>query len=244
MSYSDPNPSKQSNPSAQILVVEDDLGLRDQVADYLALNGYVTHTAFNAEEMDNVLASVPVDLVVLDVMLPGENGLSICRRLSGPSVIIMSAMGAEVDRVVGLEMGADDYLAKPVSPRELLARVRAVLRRRESAPVGERAASVYYFDGFQLDVARRQLRAPSGVIVLLTPGELSLLTAFLESPGRILARDSLVSQVCGEDAEVFDRAIDVQLSRLRGKLKLHGGGGLIRTVRGAGYICDVQVTLR
>lgn len=239
--------SAQTLESAQILVVEDDLGLREEVADYLSRNGYVAHTATNALEMDSVLASTRVDLVVLDLMLPGENGLSICRRIAdpaGPAIIIMSAMGGEVDRVVGLELGADDYLSKPVSPRELLARVRAVLRRRDSAPAGQKAGTVYHFAGFQLDIGRRQLRAPEGVVVLLTPGEFTLLTAFLESPGRVLSRDVLVEQVCGDDADVFDRAIDVQLSRLRSKLKVHGGAGLIRTVRGAGYICDAQVALR
>jgi two-component system, OmpR family, response regulator len=234
----------QTFMSAQILVVEDDIGLREEVADYLSKNGYVAHTATNAQEMDNVLANTPVDLIVLDVMLPGENGLSICRRVAGPAIIIMSAMGEEVDRVVGLELGADDYLSKPVSPRELLARVRAVLRRRETAPVGQKAGTVYHFAGFQLDIGRRQLRAPEGVMILLTPGEFSLLGAFLENPGQVLTRDSLVEQVCGDDADVFDRAIDVQLSRLRSKLKVHGGAGLIRTVRGSGYICDVQVILK
>jgi two-component system OmpR family response regulator len=232
---------------AQILVVEDDVGLRGEIADYLSRNGYVAHVAGNAKEMDTVLAATPVDLIVLDIMLPGENGLSICRRVTdpaGPAIIIMSAMGEEVDRVVGLELGADDYLSKPVGPRELLARVRAVLRRRETAPVGQKAGIVYHFAGFQLDIGRRQLRAPGGVVILLTPGEFSLLVAFLESPGRVLSRDTLVEQVCGGDAEVFDRAIDVQLSRLRGKLKVHGGAGLISTVRGSGYICDVQVSLR
>jgi len=239
--------SPQTQPPSHILVVEDDSGLRDEVAEYLSRNGFVAHVASDAHEADGVLASTPVDLIVLDLMLPGENGLSVCRRIaapSGPAIIIMSAMGEEVDRVVGLELGADDYLAKPVSPRELLARIRAVLRRRDSAPVGQKAGMIYHFAGFQLDMARRQLRAPSGVVVLLTPGEFSLLTAFLDNPGRVLSRDMLVEQVCGEDADVFDRAIDVQLSRLRSKLKVHGGASLIRTVRGSGYICDAQVALR
>ncbi len=237
----------QSQTPSQILVVEDDSGLRDEIVEYLSRNGFVAHTASDAQELDAVLASTSVDLIVLDIMLPGENGLSVCRRIaspSGPAIIIMSAMGEEVDRVVGLELGADDYLAKPVSPRELLARVRAVLRRRDTAPVGQKAGMVYHFAGFQLDMARRQLRAPTGVVVLLTPGEFSLLTAFLDNPGRVLSRDTLVEQVCGEDADVFDRAIDVQLSRLRSKLKVHGGATLIRTVRGSGYICDAQVSLR
>jgi len=240
-------PEHQSFSTARLLVVDDDIDLRDQVADYLIQNGYSAHTATNAQEMDSVLASSEIDLIVLDIMLPGENGLSVCRRMAeppGPAVIIMSAMGDEVDRVVGLELGADDYLAKPVSPRELLARVRAVLRRRENAPTGQRGGNVYHFAGFQLDIARRQLKSPDGVVVLLTPGEFSLLAAFLESPSRVLSRDVLIEFVCGDDADVFDRAIDVQLSRLRSKLKSHGGSGLIRTVRGAGYICDTQVSLR
>ncbi len=239
--------ASQIQTPSQILVVEDDAGLRDEVTEYLSRNGFEAHTASDAQELDSVLASTPVDLIVLDIMLPGENGLSICRRIAsptGPAIIIMSAMGEEVDRVVGLELGADDYLAKPVSPRELLARIRAVLRRRDTAPVGQKPGMVYHFAGFQLDMARRQLRAPNGVVVLLTPGEFSLLTAFLDNPGRVLSRDSLVEQVCGEDADVFDRAIDVQLSRLRSKLKVHGGATLIRTVRGSGYICDAQVALR
>jgi two-component system OmpR family response regulator len=236
-----------SAPSGQILVVDDDIGLRDQVADYLSQNGYSVHVASNGAEMEAGLARAPIDLIVLDVMLPGENGLAICRRVAdptGPAIIFMSAMGEEVDRVVGLELGADDYLAKPVSPRELLARIRAVLRRREATPAGQKAGTAYHFDGFQLDISRRQLRAPGGVVILLTPGEFSLLTAFLENPGRVLSRDTLVEFVRGDDSDVFDRAIDVQLSRLRSKLKVHGGGLLIRTVRGAGYICDTQVSLR
>lgn len=239
--------SVQTYASAQILVVEDDIGLREQVVDYLSRNGYVVHAATNALEMDSVMAASQVDLVVLDLMLPGENGLSICRRIAqsnGPAIIIMSAMGGEVDRIVGLALGADDYLSKPVSPRELLARVRAVLRRRETAPAGQKAGAIYHFAGFRLDLGRRQLRSPEGVVVLLTPGEFTLLAAFLENPGRVLSRDTLLEQVCGEDADVFDRAIDVQLSRLRSKLKIHGGARLIRTVRGAGYICDAQVSLR
>ena len=239
--------ASQSQTPSQILVVEDDSGLRDEIVEYLTRNGFAAHTASDAQELDAVLASTSVDLIVLDIMLPGENGLSVCRRIAsptGPAIIIMSAMGEEVDRVVGLELGADDYLAKPVSPRELLARVRAVLRRRDTAPVGQKAGMVYHFAGFQLDMARRQLRAPTGVVVLLTPGEFSLLTAFLDNPSRVLSRDTLVEQVCGEDADVFDRAIDVQLSRLRSKLKVHGGATLIRTVRGSGYICDAQVNLR
>ncbi|MEI9965618.1 MAG: response regulator [Caulobacteraceae bacterium] len=236
------NSEAKALPAPQILVVDDDADLSRHVADYLGVNGYVVHTAANATDMERVMGEQSIELVVLDVMLPGESGLDICRRLAdgrGPAVIILSAMGDEVDRIVGLELGADDYLAKPSNPRELLARVRAVLRRREAAPSGKKTERVHEFLGFRLDVARRQLKAPSGVVVLLTPGEFSLLTAFLDHPGRILSRDTLVELVRGYDADVFDRAIDVQISRLRRKLHAHSDVELIRTVRGAGYICEL-----
>jgi two-component system OmpR family response regulator len=155
---------------------------------------------------------------------------------------MLSAMGEDTDRIVGLELGADDYLAKPCNPRELLARVRAVLRRRETGPDERSAGRAYEFAGYRLDVARRQLRAPNGVVVLLTAGEFSLLCAFLERPGRILTREQLLEYARGGEAEVFDRAIDVQISRLRRKLVASSGEALIMTLRGAGYMLDERVT--
>ena len=236
-------PLPSAPPSPAILIVDDDKGLRVEIADYLSKHGYAAHTAENAEAMEAVLRAHPIQLIVLDVMMPGEDGLSICRRLSdgdGPPIVIMSAMGEAIDRIVGLELGADDYLPKPCSPRELLARIRSVLRRGEERP---RASSgyTYEFAGFHLDVVRRQLHAPAGVAVLLTEGEFSLLTSFIERPGQILTRDELIERARGTDSDVFDRAIDVQVSRLRRKLSSAGQGEIIRTIRGAGYMFDTKV---
>jgi two-component system OmpR family response regulator len=233
-------------PARRILVVDDDASLRQHVAGYLEDHGYVLHTAGDAAEMEAALAADPIDLVILDVMMPGEDGLSICRRLSesgGPAIIMVSAMGEEIDRVLGLELGADDYVPKPCSPRELLARVKAVLRRRDEArgDVPRRGKS-YTFMGFTLDMTRRQLRAPNGAAVLLTAGEFSLLTAFLEHPQRILTRDQLLDMARGGEADVFDRAIDVQISRLRRKLNACTEDEIIKTYRGAGYLFDAKVT--
>ena len=228
-----------------ILVVDDDAELRGQVCAYLAEHGYLVHGAADAREMDAALAAAPIDLVVLDLMLPGEDGLSICRRLSdagGPAIIMLSAMSEEVDRILGLELGADDYMPKSSSPRELMARVRAVLRRQEEVRGGgPRKGAAYQFLGFSLDTVRRQLRAPNGTVILLTAGEYSLLRAFLEHPRRVLPRDQLLDLARGEEADVFDRAIDVQISRLRRKLHAFTAAEIIRTYRGAGYLFDAIV---
>ena len=233
-------------PARQILIVDDDTELRSQVSLYLAEHGFVVHEAADATAMDRVLSQAPIDLVVLDLMLPGEDGLSICRRLStagGPAIVMLSAMGEEVDRVLGLELGADDYLPKTSSPRELLARVKAVLRRQEEVRGGSpRRGSGFHFLGFSLDPVRRLLRAPNGTAVLLTAGELSLLRVFLEHPQRILARDHLLDLARGGEPDVFDRAIDVQISRLRRKLGTATGDEIIKTHRGVGYLFDAVVT--
>jgi two-component system OmpR family response regulator len=232
--------------SPHILIVDDDRGLRTCMADYLAAEGYGVDVACDGPSMDRALADAGCDLVVLDVMMPGEDGLSICRRLSefgGPPIIILSAAGEEVDRIVGLELGADDYLAKPCRPRELLARVRAVLRRRsEVADPAQPGRGDYGFLGFTLDAARRTLRSPAGVVIVLSAGEFSLLLAFLTDPRRILSRDELIEKSKGLDAEVFDRAVDVQISRLRRKLNDNVPSEVIRTVRGRGYIFDAVVS--
>ncbi|MES2343631.1 MAG: response regulator [Pseudomonadota bacterium] len=239
-------PAANAFPVPQILVVDDDGELRAGIADYLSQHGYEVAQAGDALAMEQILAAVPIDLIVLDLMLPGEDGLSICRRLAdggGPAIIMLSAMGEEIDRILGLELGADDYLAKPCSPRELLARVRAVLRRREDARApGPPKGKAYHFLGFTLDGVRRQLRAPSGVNILLTAGEFSLLSVFLDNPQRILSRDELIEKARGTDADVFDRAIDVQISRLRRKLHDCAPSEVIKTYRGAGYLFDAKVT--
>jgi len=232
-------------PAPEILVVDDDRDLREQVVSYLREHGYTTHAAADAIEMERQLHAAPIDLVILDVMMPGEDGLSICRRLAasgGPAIIMVSAMGQEVDRVLGLELGADDYLPKPCSPRELLARIRAVFRRLEErrgeAPTRGRT---FQFSGFRLDAVRRQLRSPGGATILLTAGEYSLLTAFLEHPQRIMSRDQLLEVARGSQVDVFDRAVDVQISRLRRKLNSCCDVEIIRTVRGLGYLFDSPV---
>lgn len=233
-------------PARHVLVVDDDTQLREQIVAYLQDYGYQVHGAADGKAMERVLASHPVDLVILDLMLPGEDGLSICRRMSidgGPAIIMLSAMGDEVDRVLGLELGADDYLAKPCSPRELLARIRAVFRRLEEVRGGApKRQAAYLFEGFMVDGQRRRVRAPNGTIILLTSGEFSLLTAFLEHPQRILSRDQLLEIARGQEVDVFDRAVDVQISRLRRKLHACSNGEIIKTVRGAGYMLDVAVT--
>jgi two-component system OmpR family response regulator len=231
----------------KVLIVDDDASLRAAIKDYLEENRFTARTAADAREMDRRLAEENFDIVVLDVMMPGEGGLSVCRRLAdrgGPPVIMMSAMGEEIDRILGLELGADDYVAKPCNPRELLARVRAVLRRREGGVPAAGEGSEINFLGYSLDLLKRRLRAPSGVLVLLTSGELSLLTAFLEHPGRVLSRDQLVEYARGADADIFDRAIDVQISRLRRKLNECDSQDLIRTFRGAGYMFNAPVVRR
>jgi two-component system OmpR family response regulator len=226
-------------PAARILVVDDDPGVREVLAEFLRGHGYAVETAEDGCGMDAAMASFAPDLIVLDLMMPGEDGLSICKRLSadnGPAVIMLSAMGEETDRIVGLELGADDYLPKPCSPRELLARTKAVLRRRREGPSPETSASAIEFDGWSLDLVRRELRSAAGVVVNLSGGEFHLLRVLVERPGRVLTRDQLLDLARGPSSEAFDRAIDVQISRLRKKLEDGAGRDPIRTVRGEGYM--------
>lgn len=238
--------SPQRTTGARVLIVDDDPGIRDVISDFLTMHGFVVETAGDAAQMEQALARGPFDLLVLDVMLPGEDGLSICRRMAedGPPIIMLSAMGEDTDRIVGLELGADDYLPKPCNPRELLARIRAVLRRKtESKGPDGRHGAGFEFAGWRLDLVRRELRAPEGVVVNLSSGEFSLLRALAERPQRVLTRDQLLDMARGPDTEAFDRAIDVQISRLRKKLEDGGGGqDLIRTIRNEGYMFAAKVT--
>ncbi len=225
-----------------ILLVEDDDELRSEMAAYLVQHGYGVHEAANVREARLKLDLESIQLVVLDVMLPGETGLSLCKRLAaenGPPVLMLSAMGETIDRVLGLELGADDYVVKPLEPRELLARVRALLRRR-SVAASSKKISVYAFAGFQFDLMRRQLKAPDGDILMLTPGELSLLGIFIERPQKILSREDLSRWSNPEGASV-DRAVDIQISRLRRKLNDKSKGEIIRTHRGLGYTLEAAV---
>lgn len=230
--------------AARILVVDDDPGIREVLGDYLSQHGYRIEAAANAAEMDRAIAIETPDLIVLDLMMPGEDGLSVCRRLAGRGlpIVMLSAMGEDTDRIIGLELGADDYLAKPCNPRELLARVRAVLRRpREDAGADGPCLA---FAGWRLDLMRRELTRPDGRPVSLSAGEFALLRAFAERPGRVMTRDQLLERARSADADVFDRAIDVQISRLRKKLDDGSGADLIVTLRGEGYMFDVRVERR
>ena len=220
---------------ARILVVDDDASIRDALCDYLGRHGYRTRGADGGAAMDRALAADGADLLVLDLMMPGEDGLSICRRLrpGGPPVLMLSAAGETTDRIVGLELGADDYLPKPFEPRELLARVRAVLRRRETTASESEPALL--FAGWRWDRLSRGLSDPEGRPVVLTAGETALLRVFLERSGRVLSRGQLLELARGAEVESFDRAVDLQVSRLRRKLEAGGGAGLIETVRGEGY---------
>lgn len=230
---------------SRILVVDDDPGIREVLCDYLGQHGYETSGAGSASEMDRALATRSIDLIVLDLMMPGEDGLSVVRRLSrnGPPIVMLSAMGEETDRIVGLELGASDYLAKPCNPRELLARVRAVLRRPHAEDVAPGGPALS-FAGWRLDLMRRELTRPDGTLVGLSGGEFGLLSALAERPGRILTRDQLLEAARGSEADVFDRAMDVQISRLRKKLDDGSGLEMIQTVRGEGYRFDVKVSRR
>lgn len=232
-------------PPAHILVVDDDAGIREVLGDYLRQHGFSVDGAASAAEMDRAMSARRPDALVLDLMMPGEDGLSVCRRLAGsgaPPIVMLSAMGEDTDRIVGLELGADDYLAKPCNPRELLARVRAVLRRAEQRTNGGALGAGCEFAGWRLDLVRRELRSPQGVVVNLSSGEFSLLRAFVERPQRVLTRDQLLEFARGPDSDAFDRAIDVQISRLRRKLDDGGGGhDLIRTIRNEGYMFTAKV---
>ncbi len=234
-----------------LLVVDDDREIRTLISQFLTKHGYRVSSAANGAEMMQVLNTSRIDLIVLDLMMPGEDGLSLCRRLraqSGPSgaipIIMLTAMGEETDRIVGLELGADDYLPKPCNPRELLARIRAVLRRRHEPKSAEEGIGAgCEFAGWRLDLVRRELRTPEGVVVNLSSGEFSLLRVFVERPQRVLTRDQLLDFARGPDTEAYDRAIDVQISRLRKKLEDGPGGQeLIRTIRNEGYMFTAKVT--
>lgn len=230
-----------------VLIVDDDRDIRDLLARFLRKHQFRVDTAQDGRAMMEMLGAGRFDLVVLDLMMPGEDGLSLCRRLRATSdlpVIMLTAMGEETDRIVGLEIGADDYLAKPFNPRELLARIRAVLRRARGAkPVEDAAAGRRLrFDGWTLDVARRELTSPDGVLVDLSAGEHELLVAFATHPQRVLSRDQLLDLTKGRAAVPFDRSIDVQLSRLRRKVEADPKEpALIKTVRGGGYIFTPSV---
>jgi two-component system OmpR family response regulator len=229
-----------------LLLVDDDPAIRELLSEFLVKEGYDLTTAGNAVEMDAKLEHLRPDLIVLDLMLPGEDGVSICRRLSrdgAPPIIMLTAKSDEIDRILGLEMGADDYLAKPFAPRELLARIRAVLRRTAATKRHEDSNQRFAFDRFVVDIDARQLHDSEGDAVSLTSGEFDLLVCFVRSPRRVLSRDQILDQLRGRGAEPFDRTVDMLVSRLRRKLASAGSSeALISTVRNSGYLLTQTVS--
>lgn len=225
-----------------IMVVDDDRELRDLVGRYLREHGFRVSLASSGQDLRQQLPTLQLDLVVLDIMMPGEDGLSVCRYLREHTtlpVIMLTAMGEDTDRIVGLEMGADDYVSKPFNPRELLARIRAVLRRVQALPPQSDSPSAhdhYHFEGWTLNTRHRALLDPSGVEVALSTGEYRLLLVFLQHPRHVLSRDQLLELTQGRDAQPFDRSIDNQVSRLRRKIEVDPRNPqLIGTVWGGGY---------
>lgn len=241
-------PDADVQPATHVLVVDDDEEIRLLLARFLHNHGFIVTAARNGFEMREALDSKTIDLVILDLMLPGEDGLALCRKLRESSqipVIMLTAMGDETDRIIGLEMGADDYLPKPFNPRELLARAKAVLRRTSATALEGSKGSAVKFAGWRLDLVRRELISPDGAVTELTGGEYDLLVAFVEHPQRVLNRDQLLDLARGRTASSFDRSIDVQVSRLRRKLEGDPHRQtVIKTVRGAGYLFVPKVERR
>ena len=233
------------NATHHILIVDDDRQIRTSLGRFLTANGLRVSHAADAHAMFAALETGRIDLVVLDVMMPGEDGLAACRRLRGSSqipILLLTAMSDETDRIVGLELGADDYVCKPFSPRELLARIRAILRRSGLEPEERPTASLLVFEGWRLDRIRRTLRDARGALVELTAGEYDLLLAFVERPQHVLTRDQLLDLTRGRVSGPFDRSIDVQVSRLRRKIEADPQQPeLIKTVRAGGYIFCASV---
>ncbi|MFA7317322.1 MAG: response regulator [Sulfuricella sp.] len=233
------------NIKEHILVVDDDPGLRELLQQYLTEQGYEVAAVNDGTAMELHLAQQPADLVILDLMLPGEDGLTLARKLRAQGaqpIIMLSARGEDIDRIIGLEVGADDYLAKPFNPRELLARIRAVLRRKEGIkPEAEEPASgIFSFGPYRLDVNAHQL-ALNEEEVALTTGEFNLLRIFVEHPNRVLSRDLLMDLIKGYERTPFDRSIDVRVTRLRRKIEEDPAAPVyIRTVWGEGYLFSPQ----
>ena len=234
-------------PTPHILIVDDSVDIREPLAKYLAKKGLRVSTADGGQEMRRVMKTSAIDLVVLDIMMPGEDGLSLCRIIretTGLPVILLTAMVEETDRVVGLEIGADDYVTKPFSPRELLARIKAVLRRSRGLPkpAAMQERSRLRFDRWMLDTLRRELVGGDGVAVPLSTTDFRLLTVFLERPRMVLSRDQLLDLTSGRSLEPFERSIDNQVSRLRKKIEADPKNpAIIKTVWGGGCMLAAEV---
>lgn len=229
----------------RLLLVDDEAALREPLAEYLSRQGFAVSQALSAAQARSILQTETPELVLLDIMMPGEDGLSLCRHLSETRaipVILLTARGEATDRIVGLEIGADDYVVKPFEPRELVARIRSVLRRAAKAAPQPGEEDLFEFEGWQLDPLKRRLTDPSGAMVSISSVEFRLLMAFLEHPRQVLDRDRLLDMVQGREAHLFDRAVDNQVSRLRRKVEADSRNPtLIQTVWGGGYMLAADV---
>jgi two-component system, OmpR family, response regulator len=239
----------ETDTAPHVLAIDDDPAMRQLIADYLGENDVRVTTVATGEEMSRVLAEEAIDAIVLDLRLAGEDGMDLAKKVRAEStipIIMVTGRKEEADRVMGLELGADDYITKPFSPRELLARVRAVLRRykilQDVLPARDEKRRAYRFGGWELNLRTRRLTSPQGERIELTNGEFSLLQAFCAAPRRILSRDQLLELSRLNRAEVYDRSIDVQILRLRRKIESKPSDPqYIKTERGAGYMLDVAV---
>jgi Response regulators consisting of a CheY-like receiver domain and a winged-helix DNA-binding domain len=228
-----------------LLLVDDEAALREPLADYLSRQGFAVVQCSSAAEARTRLRDARFDLVLLDIMMPGEDGLSLCRHLVEAQeipVIFLTARGEATDRIVGLEIGADDYVVKPFEPRELVARIRSVLRRAARSAAAPPESEAFEFEGWTLDPLKRRLTDPEGAVVAISSVEFRLLVAFLEHPRQVLNRDRLLDMVQGREAHLFDRAVDNQVSRLRRKIELDSRNPqIIQTVWGGGYMLAAEV---
>jgi two-component system, OmpR family, response regulator len=231
--------------ATRLLLVDDERSLREPLAEYLARQGFVVDQAASAAEARTRLRDEPPDLVLLDIMMPGEDGLSLCRHLAESQAIptiLLTARTEATDRIVGLEIGADDYVTKPFEPRELVARIRSVLRRASKGAQTPAEEEDFLFDGWRLDPLKRKLTDPEGAVVAISSVEFRLLLAFVEHPRQVLDRDRLLDMVQGREAHLFDRAVDNQVSRLRRKVEVDSRNPtLIQTVWGGGYMLAADV---
>jgi two-component system OmpR family response regulator len=240
----------QSEQQKRILVVDDDKDIRDLLKEYLEKNGFAVMSAADGQAMRQIWLEQRLDLIVLDIMMPGDDGFTLCKEIRARSrvpIIMLTAGSDETDRIIGLELGADDYVGKPFNPRELLARIKAVLRRYEEGAdhrTGSDGNQRLRFGRWSLDATNRELTSPEGKVRSLNGADYNLLQLFLSRPGEVLSRDDLSLHLRGRDASPFDRSIDVQISRLRGRLNDDGKSPqVIKTVRGAGYILTVPVSV-
>jgi two-component system, OmpR family, response regulator len=239
-----PLPMTEAAPT-RLLLVDDEASLREPLAEYLSRQGFVVTQAASAAEARSVLRDQPPELVLLDIMMPGEDGLSLCRHIAETRAIptiLLTARGEATDRIVGLEIGADDYVVKPFEPRELVARINSVLRRASKGGTVPADDELFEFEGWRLDPLKRRLIDPEGALVSISSLEFRLLLAFVEHPRQVLDRDRLLDLVQGREAHLFDRAVDNQVSRLRRKIEVDSRNPImIQTVWGGGYMLAADV---